>query len=177
MVRAGLAALVGVAIMVAGSHEGASRLAGIGAMLLMNVCFAMILVSSRQNPRSAMAIFTVGTAASGLVAFGLSPHPHVGPAALATLALFGVLTVGIAMALFIVGARMIPPAEVGLIGILDVVLGPALVWWVFGETPAPATAAGGTLVILALLWHLLPDLKELMSRRVASPTVRRGAAP
>ncbi len=165
---AAAAALGGVAVMVAGGAGGASRLAGIGMTLLMNICFAINLVSARVSPGSTTAIFTVGTAVSGAVALTLAPHAAVAPDTLAMLAAFGVLTIGLAMALYMTGARMIPPAEVGLVGIVDVVIGPFLVWWVFGENPGIPTMAGGGIVIMALVWHLLPDLKRLLGARVVT---------
>jgi len=168
MLAAAAAALVGVAVMVAGGAGGGSRLAGIGMTVLMNICFAINLVTARVSPGSTTAIFTVGTAVNGALAFALSPHPAVASETLAVLAAFGVLTIGLAMALYMTGARMIPPAEVGLVGIVDVVIGPVLVWWVFGENPGGSTVAGGVIVMLALLWHLLPDLKMLLGRHIVA---------
>jgi len=153
MLAAAAAALVGVAVMVAGGAGGGSRLAGIGMTLLMNICFAINLVTARVSPGSTTAIFTVGTAVNGALAFALSPHPAVASETLAVL------------------ARMIPPAEVGLVGIVDVVIGPVLVWWVFGENPGRSTVAGGVIVMLALLWHLLPDLKRLLGRHILAESL------
>jgi len=59
MLAAATAALVGVAVMVAGGAGGGSRLAGIGMTLLMNICFAINLVTARVSPGSTTAIFTV----------------------------------------------------------------------------------------------------------------------
>lgn len=177
IVVAGTAALVGVAVMVAGGAAGGSRLAGIGMTLLMNVSFAITLVTSRESPGSTTTIFTTGTALCGALAFALSPHPAVASETLAVLAAFGVLTIGLAMALYMTGARMIPPAEVGLVGIVDVVIGPVLVWWMFGENPGRSTVAGGVIVILALLWHLLPDLKRLLGSPLVAESVSERDTP
>ena len=158
---ASCAALGGVAIMMVGGFGSGSRLAGMGATLIMNLGFAMILVNARESPRTSTAIYTVGTAMSGVLAFAVAPEIVVPLRDMVLLALFGVLTIGLAMALYMAGARLIPPADVGLVAIVDVVVGPALVWQVFGEEAGPWTIAGGVVVVVALLWRLAPDLRRL----------------
>ncbi len=58
-------------------------------------------------------------------------------------------------------ARLIPPADVGLVAVVDIVVGPGLIGQDFGEEAGPWTYAGGTVVILALFWRLAPDLRRL----------------
>ena len=62
--------------------------------------------------------------------------------------------------LFMIGARYIPSAEAGLIGLLDVVLGPIWVWWVFSEEPSRAALIGGGIVLAAVLWHMTGEIKR-----------------
>ena len=50
-------------------------------------------------------------------------------------ALFGITTITIAFALFMEGAKHVPPAEASLIAMLDVVMGPLWVLIAFGERP------------------------------------------
>ena len=80
--------------------------------------------------------------------------PAVTPYDLCVLAAFGLTTMCIAFFLFMEGAKHIPPAEAGLISMLDVVLGPLWVFLAFGEKPGPMAIVGGTLVIGALVWRL-----------------------
>jgi drug/metabolite transporter (DMT)-like permease len=56
------------------------------------------------------------------------------------------------------GGRRIPAGEAGLIGLLDVVLGPLWVWLAFGETPSRAAFIGGGLVLGAVVWFLSDGL-------------------
>ena len=159
MMVASLAALGGVAVMMAGSVGNGHRLAGIGLTLLMNVAFATVLVGARRHPGSAPGQFTVGTLINAVVAFGLAPAEPVSFAGIGMMALFGVLTIGLAMALYMAGARLIAPAEVALVGVVDVVIGPLLVWIVFGEDPSLTAILGGLVVLGALVWHLWPELR------------------
>jgi drug/metabolite transporter (DMT)-like permease len=46
---------------------------------------------------------------------------------------------------------LIPPAEVAVISLLEVVLGPLLVWLAYAERPATATLIGGVIVTAAVL--------------------------
>ena len=58
---------------------------------------------------------------------------------------------GLGLAFLTVGARLIPAAEVALITLLEVVLGPLWVWIGYSETPGLATLVGGAVVIVAVL--------------------------
>ncbi|WP_043487805.1 DMT family transporter [Halomonas halodenitrificans] len=58
------------------------------------------------------------------------------------------------------GPLYLPAAEVGLLMLLEVVVGTLWIWWLLGERPSPAAFAGGALVLGSLL------LKGLVDRRV-----------
>ena len=69
------------------------------------------------------------------------------------LAALGIGQIGLGFALFTVGARLIPAARVGLITLLEVVLGPLWVWLALDERPGTLTLVGGAIVIVAILIH------------------------
>jgi drug/metabolite transporter (DMT)-like permease len=48
------------------------------------------------------------------------------------------------------GARLISAAEVALITLLEVVLGPLWVWFAYSERPSTATLVGGAVVVVAV---------------------------
>jgi len=50
-----------------------------------------------------------------------------------------------------IGARLIPAAEVALITLLEIVLGPLWVWLAYDERPSAATLAGGAIVVAAVV--------------------------
>lgn len=70
---------------------------------------------------------------------------------LAWLAALGVGQLAVPCVLAVLCARVLPAAEVSLLGLLEVVFGIALVWLIAGEAPRPEVLAGGTLVVGALL--------------------------
>ena len=99
------------------------------------------------------------------MSFAFAPGEAIGGGPMLLLAVFGVLTIGLAMSLYMAGARLLPSAEVALIGISDTVLGPVFVWLAFGENPGPPAMVGGAIVLAALLWHLWPEVRPLLGLR------------
>ena len=161
------AALAGVALMLGGGGALApGRVLGAALVLVMNLGFAWSLVLARRHPgQSMMPSNTLALLLASAAGFALSPGEPLGTAPWLLMLLFGVVTVGFAMTLFMVGARVAPSAEVSLVGISDVVLGPLMVYLAFGENPGAAAVAGGGVVIAALLWNLWPELKRILVLR------------
>jgi len=156
---AGAVAFAGIAIMVS-SGLGSGRLLGQALSALMTAAFAGMVVLQRRSPgASIIAVNAIGAFGSGLVGFALSPHPALGLYEMGVLFLFGLTTIGLAFVLFMEGAKFIPSAEAGLIGLLDVVLGPFWVFLAFGENPGLPTVVGGAIVLAAALWRMAPDLR------------------
>ncbi len=149
------AVICGVAIMVSDSIAGRVSPLGDGLALLISIAFAGATVLTRRYADVAMtpAVFT-GTLIAAAVAFALGGAAPVGPADAALLFVFGALNLGLGMALFVTGVRLLPAALAALIGTAEPVLGPLWMWLVHTEVPTGRTLAGGTLVILALLAHL-----------------------
>jgi drug/metabolite transporter (DMT)-like permease len=75
---------------------------------------------------------------------------EIGGADVVWLAALGVGQIGLGFMLLTVGARLIPAAQVGLITLLETVLGPLWVWVVSNERPSVLTVVGGTIVIVAI---------------------------
>jgi drug/metabolite transporter (DMT)-like permease len=78
---------------------------------------------------------------------------------LLVLAAFGISNTALAYFFVMIGARHIPSAEVGLIGMIDVILGPLWVWLLFAENPGQKTLIGGAVVLCAVGYYLLTQLK------------------
>jgi drug/metabolite transporter (DMT)-like permease len=76
---------------------------------------------------------------------------EIGGEDLVWLALLGIGQIGIGFALLTVGARLIPAAQVGLITLLEIVLGPLWVWLALDERPSNLTLVGGAIVIVAIV--------------------------
>ncbi|NJM30913.1 MAG: DMT family transporter [Rhizobiales bacterium] len=70
---------------------------------------------------------------------------------------FGAINLGMGLAMFATGARLVPSALAALVGTLEPVLGPIWVWLMHSEVPSKLTLVGGSIVFAALLIHLLID--------------------
>jgi len=150
------AVIAGVAIMVSESFTGKVSPIGDGLSLLIAVAFASATVITRRSvgvrmiPAVCLAV-VIACAVSGV----LASRYAVSAPNLAWLFAFGAINLGAGLALFSIGARLIPAALAALVGTLEPVLGPLWVWLVHGELPSQWTLIGGAVVFAALVIHLL----------------------
>jgi drug/metabolite transporter (DMT)-like permease len=143
-------ALVGVGIMIGGPGEGG----GVGDLLslAMALAFAVAIVISRHRRDVSMAPATC-LAQVILVAVFLpfaTPSSIPGDDVLGLVAL-GAGQIGLGLVFLTIGARLIPAAQVALITLLEVVLGPLWVWLAIDERPSTTTLVGGAIVIVAVV--------------------------
>jgi drug/metabolite transporter (DMT)-like permease len=143
-------ALGGVGLMVGG--PGASPGLGVALSVVMTVAFALAVVITRHRREVSMAPAICLSQVLVLAVAGPFAHPSTFDAHDLTLvALLGVGQMGLGLAFFTVGARLLPAAEVALITLLEVVLGPLWVWIALSERPSTATLAGGAVVVAAVV--------------------------
>ena len=143
-------ALAGIAVMFGAPGEG--NLVGDGLSLVVALAFALMIVITRWRRDVSMAPATCLSQVILVVAFlpFASPGEITGDDVV-WLALLGIGQIGLGFALLTVGARLIPAAQVGLITLLEVVLGPVWVWLALDERPSTLTLAGGAIVIVAIV--------------------------
>ena len=141
-------ALVGVGLMV-GGPGGHPHALGEGMALLMAISFAGTLVITRRRRDVSMAPATCLSQVAVLCAAAPFAAP-VGAGDVLLLAALGVGQIGLGLIFLTIGARLIPAAEVALITLLEIVLGPLWVWLVQSEQPGAATLAGGAIVLGAV---------------------------
>lgn len=150
-----VAVIAGVAIMVSASLNGKVSPIGDGLALLIALAFASATVITRRHANVAMMpAVCLGTVLAACVAASLVKGLSVSPRDAALLFLFGALNLGLGLALFVSGVRLLPSALAALIGIAEPVLGPIWVWLVHGEVPGARTLLGGAVVFIALVMHL-----------------------
>jgi drug/metabolite transporter (DMT)-like permease len=144
-----LVALGGVALIVGG--PGRPSLLGEGLSLLMSASFAAVLVITRHRREVSMAPATCLSQLIVLVVAAPFAHPGQADARdLGLLIALGVCQIGLGLVFLTIGGRLIPAAEVALITLLEIVLGPLWVWIALGEQPGATTLAGGAVVLAAV---------------------------
>jgi drug/metabolite transporter (DMT)-like permease len=143
-------ALSGVAVML--GAPGEASLTGDGLALVAALAFSAMIVITRWRRDVSMAPATCLSQAILVVAFLPFATPgEISGDDLAWLAALGIGQIGLGFALLTVGARLIPAAQVGLITLLEIVLGPVWVWLALDERPGTLTLVGGTIVIAAIV--------------------------
>jgi drug/metabolite transporter (DMT)-like permease len=143
-------ALVGITVMLGAPGEG--NLAGDSLAFLCALGFAVMVVITRWRHDVSMAPATCLSQVFLVVAFLPFATPsQIGGGDVGWLAALGIGQIGLGFALLTVGARLIPAAQVGLITLLEVVLGPLWVWLALDERPSTATLIGGAIVIVAIV--------------------------
>jgi drug/metabolite transporter (DMT)-like permease len=158
------AAVLGVALMVGG--PGSGGLLGAGVSLLMTLSFAVGIVITRHRRDVSMA----PAICLSQVLVVLAVAPFAAPSTLTghdvgLLALLGFGQMGLGLAFLTVGARLIPAAEVALITLLEIVLGPLWVWIALSETPSTMALVGGTIVVAAVLVQATGESATRVRRR------------
>jgi drug/metabolite transporter (DMT)-like permease len=143
-------ALAGVTVMLGAPGEGS--VAGDGLAFLVALAFAVMVVITRWRHDVSMAPATCLSQVILVAAFLPFAGPgEIGGGDVFWLAALGIGQIGLGFALVTVGARLIPAAQVGLITLLEVVLGPLWVWLALNERPSSLTLVGGAIVIVAIV--------------------------
>ena len=147
-------ALAGVALML--GAPGGGDVVGDALAVVMAFAFALALVIARHRRDVSMAPATCLSQFMLLVVLApFASTADVGGEDVLWLAVLGGLQIGLGLVLLTIGARLIPAAQVGLITLLEVVLGPIWVWIAVSEQPDTATLVGGAIVIGAIVFQSL----------------------
>jgi len=171
-----VAVIAGIAVMVSDSLSGAGSLVGDGLALLIALAFALATVLTRRFAGVRMTPATcLGVVLAGSFAAVQAPSLAVSAPDMVVLFAFGALNLGLGLALFASGARLIPAALAALLGTMETVLSPVWVWLVHGQEPAGRTLVGGGIVFAALLVHLAFELRR--QSRPAKPGSQGLPAP
>jgi drug/metabolite transporter (DMT)-like permease len=142
-------ALAGVGVMVGGPSR--PNALGLGLSLLMTTSFAATLVITRHKRDVSMAPATcLSQVIVLLIAAPLSSPGSASGRDGALMVALGVGQIGLGLVFLTIGGRLIPAAEVALITLLEVVLGPMWVWIFLSEQPGVATLVGGAVVLGAV---------------------------
>ncbi len=155
---------LGVAVMVA---EGIAlgHLIGNAAAILSALGFALFAIFLRWQHKTDMlpavclgGLFTALVAAGflwgGGESFLISPRDTLIACGL------GVIQLGLGLTLFTLGSKSVPAAELALLAMGEVVLGPVWVWLFIGELPGIWTLVGGAVLLAAIAGNALSGLRR-----------------
>jgi drug/metabolite transporter (DMT)-like permease len=163
------AAFLGVGLIVAESIE-AGHLLGNSLAFVAALCTAIAFTMGRASGKNVATSLAIGSALSASIAlifFGASP---MGFSAMGWfwVALNGLIIIPLATSLMASGPRFMPSADVSMFFLLETILAPVWIWYLFGETPSKTVLIGGAIVVVALLahstWRLLTSLDKGVTR-------------
>jgi drug/metabolite transporter (DMT)-like permease len=141
--------------MVSDSITGDASPIGAALAVLVAVAFCGSTVLTRRFAHVRMTpACCLGMALTMVIAAPQASGFAVSGANMALLFAFGAINLGVGMALFATGARLVPATIVALVSTAESVLGPVFVWLVHGETPSMRVVSGGGIVLVGLLGHL-----------------------
>jgi drug/metabolite transporter (DMT)-like permease len=72
----------------------------------------------------------------------------------------GVFQVGLGLTIFTIGSKVVPAAELALLSMTEVLLGPIWVWFFLGETASFYTLFGGLVLMLAIAGNAVSGLRR-----------------
>lgn len=157
-------AMIGIAIMVINGFA-AGRMVGNLSALLSALGFAVFTIALRWGKLEDMlpAVFLAGVFAiitSAMVCefggYGFSvPHNDI-----AIALSMGYMQVGLGLVIYTIGSQVVPAAELTLLSMTEVLLGPLWVWIFMGETVSFYTMLGGIVLMLAIAGNALSGLRR-----------------
>ena len=160
-----VAVIAGVSVMVSDSLGGGVSIIGDGLALLIVMVFSIATVLTRRFAHVRMTpAMCLGTATAGVFAATQASTLAVSTPDMGFLFAFGAVNLGLGLAFFATGARMIAAAYAALLATFETLLGPVWVWLVHAEVPSGRTLIGGAIVFAALLVHI-----GLQFRRLSRP--------
>ncbi len=160
-----LLALSGVAVMVAEGYQLGTIFGSVMALFsgLGFGVFAVLLRKGR-NTDLVPVVFWAGFCAavvSGVliltddsVTYGISLRDF------ALCASMGIFQVGVGLVIFTHGSKYLPAAEITLLSLTEIVLGPLWVWLVISEVPGILTLIGGVIVLAAIAGQAFATLRQ-----------------
>ncbi|MEO3386445.1 DMT family transporter [Mesorhizobium sp. CAU 1741] len=170
------AVLVGVGVMVSDSVTGNVSAMGDGLALVIVLVFSIATVLTRRYAHVRMTpAMCLGTMIAGAFAATQASTLMVSGTDMGFLFAFGAINLGLGLAFFATGARMIPAAYAALLATFETLFGPVWVWLVHAEVPSTRTLLGGAIVFATLLVHIALQFRRLS--RPARPGVSGISAP
>lgn len=77
-----------------------------------------------------------------------------------SVAYLGIVQIGIAYTLFTVAARGVRSLDAGIVGYVEPVLNPIWVYLIIGEQPTTWALLGGTIIVAAVMVHMIVDARH-----------------
>ena len=165
--------LVGIGIFVISSDSENQTSSLFGDLAAMSGAFFLAtgFTVVRRFPKiSVLPVISTSGLLTALIILPLAQPLSVTQADMGFLLIMGVYMLPVGTALMYLGPKYIPAAEVGLMLLLESILGPAWVWLALGEQPGIRTFIGGAIILSTLAINTAWVLKSTKSQKLAVST-------
>jgi drug/metabolite transporter (DMT)-like permease len=162
--------LVGIGIFVISSDSDNQASSLFGDLAAMSGAFFLATGFTVVRRYPAISIFPVISTSGLLTALMVLPLAQpfsVTQSDMGYLLIMGIYMLPVATALMYMGPKYIPAPEVGLMLLLESILGPIWVWLALGEQPGIRTFIGGAIILSTLAINTAWVLKSTRARKLA----------
>lgn len=146
----------GLALVFSGSRDGSHLLGDLTALLCAAGMAAKFVVERAVSPANMIPALVPAGLLVSLFALFQAPTLVLPAQDILWMAILGLLVVPLAYALITQGPRYLSAPEVGLLMLLEMLLGPLWVWLVLAEQPGRQAWLGGLVVLAALACQSWP---------------------
>ncbi len=160
-------AFAGIAIVVWDGVGRGTLLGDIAAVFVSITLAGMFVVLRAAREVNLIPATALGSLSSGLAVLGVAAPLDAAWGSAGYIAAMGLFVLPVSFALITLGPRYLPAPEVGLLMLLETVLGTLWVWLVLSEEPPLLTVVGGIVVLATLAGHSAYQLYR--NRRAARP--------
>jgi len=157
-------AIVGILVMIGGGLSTGQWIGNLAA--LVSACgFAIFTIALRWKKLEDMmpAVFLAGVFSIVLATLVClaTDLPFVIPRSDIGIALaMGIFQLGLGLLLYTLGSKSLPAAELALLSMSEVVLGPLWVWMAIGETAHVHTLIGGAILMAAIIGNAISGMRR-----------------
>ncbi len=156
------AAMIGVGVMVSEGFSSGNIIGDLAA-LGSALGFAVYTVILRRGRSRDMmpSVFLSGIVTivmSGAICLALGHSLVLTAGDMSVAMVMGVGQVGLGLVFYTLGSKTVPSAEMTLLSLGEVLLGPVWVWMYMGEVPTQQTILGGSILLAAIVGNALTGL-------------------
>jgi len=162
--------LVGIGIFVISSDSDNQASSLFGDLAAMSGAFFLatgFTVVRRFPTISIFPVISTSGLLTALIILPLAQPFSVTQSDMGYLLIMGIYMLPVATALMYLGPKYIPAPEVGLMLLLESILGPIWVWLALGEQPGIRTFIGGAIILSTLAINTAWVLKSTKARKLA----------
>lgn len=159
-------AILGIAVIVADGLSAGTwigDLVALAAAIALGGHFVLVRAARPVDMTPAVGLSGLLTAAVALIA---ADTLALEPVQLGWMAVLAILILPVSFGLLTAAPLYIPAAEVGLVVLLETVLGPLWVWLAMGEEPGDYALIGASIVIAALVLNFALGRRRLPGTRI-----------